>query len=366
MSESSQAKLLTLPNVSGHALSIRAKALVFNDPRSRRILDQLDRVAPSEATVLIVGETGTGKELVARHIHEQSGRRGPFVAVNCGAFSETLVESELFGHEAGAFTGAQQARVGWFEAANGGTLFLDEVGDMPLSLQVKLLRVLQERQVVRLGTRKPIPIDVRLVAATNVELDRAVEAGHFRRDLYYRLNVAPVNLPPLRERRGDLLPLVQYFLDLYSRKLGLGEVTLSITAERVLYDYDWPGNIRELENVVHFGLIMCRNGVLEASDLRLPTLGRVEAGSVNHSPMEALGHALRRLLESDVENVYETVEHVLVTTAFSYCDSNQVRTAKRLAISRNILRAQLKRFGFLGNQVDEPGEEETGAEAVAA
>lgn len=364
MSDISQAKLLTLPNVSGHALSIRAKALVFNDPRSRRILEQLDRVAPSEATVLIVGETGTGKELVARHIHEQSGRRGPFVAVNCGAFSETLVESELFGHEAGAFTGAQQARAGWFETANGGTLFLDEVGDMPLSLQVKLLRVLQERQVVRLGTRKPIPIDVRLVAATNVELDRAVEAGHFRRDLYYRLNVAPVNLPPLRERRGDLLPLVQYFMDLYRRKLGLGEVTLSLAAERVLHDYDWPGNIRELENVVHFGLIMCRHGVLEASDLRLPTLGRGE-GSSSQSPLDALHNALRRLLESDLENVYESVEQALVTTAFAHCDGNQVRTAKRLAISRNILRAQLKRFGFLGSQSDDALDPES-AEAVAA
>lgn len=367
MSEISQAKLLILPNVSGHALSIRAKALVFNDPRSRRILDQLDRVAPSDATVLIVGETGTGKELVARHIHEQSGRRGPFVAVNCGAFSETLVESELFGHEAGAFTGAQQARAGWFEAANGGTLFLDEVGDMPLSLQVKLLRVLQERQVVRLGTRKPIPIDVRLVAATNVELDRAVEAGHFRRDLYYRLNVAPVNLPPLRERRGDLLPLVQYFIDLYSRKLGLGEVTLSLAAEQLLYGYDWPGNIRELENVVHFGLIMCRNGVLEGSDLRLPTLGRSDGGSAAGTPAEALGNAVRRLLESEVESVYETVEQVVISTAFAHCDGNQVRTAKRLAISRNVLRAQLKRFGFLGNQADDAGnDEETNAEAVAA
>ena len=208
MSESNTARVLTLPNAEQAALTIRAKALIFHDPKSLTLLSHVERIAPSEANVLIIGETGTGKELIARHIHAQSGRKGPFVAVNCGAFSENLVEAELFGHEAGAFTGAQQARAGWFEAANGGTLFLDEVGDLPLAIQVKLLRVLQERQVVRLGSRKPVPVDVRLVAATNVDLEKAVQAGHFRLDLYYRLNVAPVFLPPLREREGDILPLV--------------------------------------------------------------------------------------------------------------------------------------------------------------
>ncbi|MEF0848148.1 sigma-54 factor interaction domain-containing protein, partial [Pseudomonas aeruginosa] len=161
---------------------------VFNDPRSRELLERIERLAPSEANALVIGETGTGKELVARHIHALSGRSGgPFVAVNCGAFAESLVESELFGHEKGAFTGALQSKAGWFEAANGGTLFLDEIGDLPPSIQVKLLRVLQEREVVRLGSRRPIPIDVRLVAATNVDLADAVVAGHFREDLFYRL-----------------------------------------------------------------------------------------------------------------------------------------------------------------------------------
>lgn len=352
MRELTPAKFLTLPNAGEQVLSIRAKALVFNDPKSRQILDQLDRVAPSEATVLIVGETGTGKELVARHIHELSGRSGPFVAVNCGAFSETLVESELFGHEAGAFTGAQTARMGWFEAANGGTLFLDEVGDMPLPMQVKLLRVLQERQVVRLGARKSTPIDVRLITATNVELERAVEAGHFRRDLFYRLNVASVSLPPLRERRGDLIPLALHFIDLYSRKLGIGNVTLSLTAERMLYNYGWPGNIRELENVIHFGLIMCHNNVLDGEDLKLPSLGRRKIGDCwqdedDLGPLDALRQSIKCLLQSDIANVYEKAEEVLVTTAFEYCDANQVRTARRLNISRNILRAQLKRFCLL-------------------
>ena len=172
MTSTPYARLLTLPNAEQAALTIRAKALIFHDAKSLALLRQVERIACSDANVLIMGESGTGKELVARHIHAESERRGPFVAVNCGAFSDNLIEAELFGHEAGAFTGAQQARAGWFEAAQGGTLFLDEVGDLPLAMQVKLLRVLQERQVVRLGSRKPIPVDVRLVAAREPEESR--------------------------------------------------------------------------------------------------------------------------------------------------------------------------------------------------
>src|SRR5881394_3285821 len=199
---SSQRKLsmpiLTLPNADGLALSVRAKALVFEDARSRALLDRIQQVAPSHATVLITGETGTGKEIVARHLHESSLRRGKaFVAVNCGAFSESLAEAELFGHERGAYTGAQTSKAGWFESAHGGTLFLDEIGDLSLPLQVKLLRVLQEGEVVRLGSRQAIPIDVRLVAATNVDLRQAMAAGRFREDLFYRLNVSMLELPPL-------------------------------------------------------------------------------------------------------------------------------------------------------------------------
>lgn len=353
--EHNASKLLTLPLAGGPAPTIRAKALVFNDPLSKRILRQIELVGPSSATVLIIGETGTGKELVARHLHELSGREGPFVAINCGAFNENFVEAELFGHEAGAFTGAQQARAGWFEAANGGTLFLDEIGDMPLALQVKLLRVLQERQVVRLGSRKPINVDVRLIAATNVDLERAVVAGHFRRDLFYRLNVAPISLPNLSARPGDILPLVNYFLDLYRRKLGQEPATVSDGAIAALHAYDWPGNIRELENVIHYALIVCRHQVIEADDLRFTSLGReldlVGGPLSTHSldPLAALQAAFTRLLDSDHEPVFDSVERLLVTTAFNHAGSNQVRTAKRLGISRNILRAQLKRFGLMGD-----------------
>src|SRR3954470_9997570 len=203
--------MLSLPDAAAGPLSVRAKALVFEDPLSRALLARIERIAPSDAPVLVTGETGTGKELVARQGHALSNRAArPFVAVNAGAFSASLAESELFGHEKGAFTGAQSAKAGWFEAASGGTLFLDEIGDLPLPLQVKLLRVLQEREVVRLGSRQAIPIDVRLIAATNVDLEEAVAAGHFREDLFYRLNVATILLPPLRERPGDILPLAAY------------------------------------------------------------------------------------------------------------------------------------------------------------
>ena len=343
MSESHQARLLAFPEAQSKS---SRKALVACDVRSENVQRQLQRLAPSEASVLIIGETGTGKELAARYIHEHSRRQGPFIAINCGAFSEHLVEAELFGHEAGAFTGAQQARPGWFEAANGGTLFLDEIGDMPLYLQVKLLRVLQEKQVVRLGSRKSIPVDVRLVAATNVELAAAVEARQFRRDLYYRLNVASVRLPPLRERKDDILPLARHFLDAYRRETGFEHVSLSPDAQRALLAHDWPGNIRELENVIHYGLIMSGSGVLEADDLRLPQ-ATVERDSQTGDAFDAVGEGLRRLLRTDREAIHQTVERLLLVTAFEHCDRNQVRTAKRLGLSRNIVRAQLKRHGLL-------------------
>lgn len=342
-------KMLTFPDSQAHQLSIRAKALVFHDPASLEILATTEMIAPSEATVLVIGETGTGKELIARHVHNQSGRSGPFVAVNCGAFSENLIEAELFGHEAGAFTGAQGSRAGWFEAAQHGTLFLDEIGDLPLPMQVKLLRVLQERQVVRLGSRRSIDIDVRLVAATNVNLVSAVEAGRFRADLYYRLNIATINLPPLKDRQGDILPLAHHFANIYRGRLGLGPIEFSSGARQSLLAYGWPGNIRELENVVHYALIVCRDGVIRSDDLRLkervPQLGRIKERLEDQECHLSL--ALKALFEEDREALYEQVEETLVRLAFEHCDNNQVRTARLLGISRNILRAQLKRFGML-------------------
>lgn len=344
--------LITLPDPNSHALSIRATALVFADPASRHLFDYIQRIAPSEATVLIIGETGTGKELAARQVHALSNRKsGPFVAVNCGAFSESLVESELFGHEKGSFTGALNARSGWFEAANGGTLFLDEIGDLPLAAQVKILRVLQEREVVRVGARQAIPIDVRLIAATNIDLSGAVHSGRFREDLYYRLNVAALNLLPLRERPGDILPLVRHFLERYGKRLDLPFVTLSSDAERALLDYAWPGNIRELENIIHHALLVCQNGRVTAADLNIySTAGNSRNAHIqvsSASSIKPLENVLAGLYEQPPANLFETLEETIIRTAYAYCESNQVQTASLLGISRNILRHRLKRYGFL-------------------
>ena len=354
------------------ALSIRAKALLFHDPRSSALLQQVERIARSDATALIVGETGTGKELIARHIHSQSGRTGPFIAVNCGAFSETLIDAELFGHESGAFTGATQARSGWFEAANGGTLFLDEIGDLSPALQVKLLRVLQERQVVRLGSRRPIALDVRLVAATNVDLHKAILADRFRSDLYYRLSVATINLPPLCDRPGDILPLARHFIKIYSDKMHVQGIGLADDAQTALLAYEWPGNIRELENVIHYALIVCRDQQIRADDLKLVGALHRNRGTtqspavtapavvavtppVDLSDQQALDNLHRRLgalfgelIEAGDPTLFDSVEESLIRTVFAWCHQNQVQSAKVLGISRNILRTHLKRFGLIG------------------
>ena len=363
-SESISHPLLTLPDSPAGVLSIRAKALLFHDPRSADLLEHVERIARSEASVLVIGETGTGKELIARHLHTRSGRKGPFLAVNCGAFSESLIDAELFGHESGAFTGASQARAGWFESAQGGTLFLDEIGDLPLALQVKLLRVLQERQVVRLGSRKPIALDVRLVAATNIDLRQAVEAQHFRADLYYRMSVATVSLPPLRERTGDILPLARHFIGVYGPRLGLKDAMLSAEAQAALLAYPWPGNIRELENVIHFALIVSQHGVIRAADLKLVPVGAAAIVATPLSPassdpvpvdvhpsdaQQRLIDALDALLTEGRPRVFRNVEEALVRVAFTRAGENQVQAARTLDITRNTLRTLLKRHGLLAD-----------------
>jgi sigma-54-specific transcriptional regulator len=357
------------------SLLIRATAFVFSDPQSRALQDLIKRIAPSEATALIIGETGTGKELVARHVHALSRRASSnFVAINCGAFSETLIESELFGYERGAFTGAQQAKAGWFETANGGTLFLDEIGDLPLAMQVKLLRVLQEREVVRLGGRKPIPIDVRLIAATNVDLAEAVRAGRFREDLFYRLQVVTLPLKPLRERAGDILPLTRHFLQMYAQRLHVADPVVTAEADHALLAYPWPGNIRELENVIHRALLVCQQGVITAADLHLPSwhtqsvaaapvsVPEVPQAFVQHSAAPEtprphapavggtyaeLRQAWQQLLHSDRTIEFENMVLQLAEDAWRHNLCNQVRTAKQLNISRNILRTYLKKSELL-------------------
>ena len=348
--DSRDAPVVALPAQPAPA---RARAHVFVDPRSLALLERVRRVAPSDANVLIVGETGTGKELIACHVHDLSRRGdGPFVAVNCGALPETLADSELFGHEKGAFTGAVGAKPGWFEAAHGGTLFLDEIGDLPLSMQVKLLRVLQEREVVRLGARAGIPIDVRVVAATNVDLQQAVAAGRFRGDLFYRLNVVQLAVPTLRERPGDILPLARHFFDVYRSRLGYGPRSIDPRAERRLEAHGWPGNIRELENVIHHALLVSRDDVLREADLPIAAPGvPTAAGCAPPVPVPepgagaqaALEHALRALFDEDHGNLFERVEDTVMRVAFEFSHRNQIQAARLLGISRNVLRARLIR-----------------------
>ncbi|MBU9134182.1 sigma 54-interacting transcriptional regulator [Burkholderia multivorans] len=333
---------------SASASSIRANAGVFADPRSHALLERIRAVAPSDANVLIVGETGTGKELVARRLHQASRRRdGPFVAVNCGALSTTLVESELFGHEKGAFTGAFGAKAGWFETADGGTLFLDEIGDLPLPMQVKLLRVLQEREVVRVGARAGIPIDVRVVAATNVDLQQAVAAGQFRGDLFYRLAVVQLAVPPLRERPADILPLARHFVDDYRRRLGYGPRNIDARAARALESYDWPGNVRELENVIHHALLVSRHEMLQHADLTIASAGTAAAAPHRGEPcagaQAALEAALRALFDEGHGRLYERIEDTVMRVAFEFSHRNQLQAARLLGISRNVLRARLIR-----------------------
>jgi sigma-54 dependent transcriptional regulator len=355
-----------------------AKGLVFESPVSVALLKLLDRIAPTDTTVLVTGDTGTGKEVVARYLHDHSGRAsGPFLAVNCGALSPALIESELFGHERGAFTGALSARPGWFEAANKGTLFLDEVADLPLAGQVKLLRVLQEREVVRVGARRAASIDVRLIVATNANLQSAVAAGQFREDLFYRLHVAHVALAPLRDRHEDILPLARHFLARHAATFGIRDAALTEEASARLVQYDWPGNIRALENVIQRALLVAPLGRVDVEHIFLgrepppsstaswpppsssvrPRTVLVSVDSTQASRPEqalpepaksaGLEQAILARLESRTPKLLDEIDEIVVRTAYRVANNNQVRTARLLGISRNVLRSRLMRYGIL-------------------
>ncbi len=298
--------------------------IIAESPPMRHILEMVERVAPTETTVLVLGESGTGKELIARAIHHNSPRAdGPFVAVNCAAIPENLLESELFGHVRGAFTGAIRDRVGKFEAAEGGTIFLDEIGEMRPDLQVKILRCLEERTLERVGDNRPIRVDVRVLAATNKDLSKAIQAGEFREDLYYRLNVVPLSIPPLRERREDIRALTQHFL---KRLAAPPRLTVTPEAFRALQHYEWPGNVRELENALERAMIFHRGDVIDVSDLpetiRTPKVREAAALPVT-------------LPESGLS--LEEVEKELILRALQKHDWNQSRAARYLGITRHTL-----------------------------
>ncbi len=313
-----------------------APQFVGRSPGIVEVYKTMGRVAQTNATVLVTGESGTGKELVARVLHQNSRRAaGPFLAINCAAIPETLLESELFGHERGAFTGAVQRSVGRVERADGGTLFLDEIGDMPLELQAKVLRLLEQREIERVGGRQPIAVDVRIVAATHRDLEMAVESGAFREDLYYRIAVVRVELPPLRERGDDVRRLTDHFVRLLSGPLGRPVDRVEPAVYERLASYDWPGNVRELRNVVERALILGRGPALRARDL--PPLRGGHEQRARPASLDALARDRASLAE--VEGKY--LARVLEETGW-----NQTRAAEILDVHRNTLRRKMERYGI--------------------
>jgi two-component system, NtrC family, response regulator AtoC len=306
------------------------EGMVGRHPEMVRIYQLIVQIAPTPTTVLITGESGTGKELVARAIHARSGRGSqPFVAINVAAIPDALVESELFGHERGAFTGAHAKKLGRFELAHGGTIFLDEIGSLRLDLQTKLLRALQEREIERLGGVRAIPVDVRIVAATNINLKDAVRTRAFREDLYYRLNVVPVHVPPLRERREDIGQLVQYFVRKIARECGRDVRGVSAGALEVLSRYDWPGNVRELENVLHRAVVLTRSQVIHLQDVPLD-VAMPETGS---RVGEDTGPPLREALEQ--------FERQYILRVLEGVGWNVSHAARRLGVHRNTVLTKL-------------------------
>jgi two-component system response regulator HydG len=301
--------------------------LVGKDPQMQVIYKLIEDVAPTDATVLIQGESGTGKELVARAIHRNSFRKDkPFVVINCSAYPSTLLESELFGHEKGAFTGAVRQRPGRFEQADGGTVFLDEIGEINASAQIKLLRVIQSQQFERLGGEQKLTVDIRILAATNKNLLDEVKNGSFREDLFYRLNVIPINLPPLRDRRNDIPLLSQYFLERFCEEQNKKIKAFSSEAMRILLDYSWPGNVRELENTIEHAVVLVKEDMIQVSDI---------PKGLRDDRISARAESNKTILENEKKLLQDVLEE---------CGWNKKEAARRLGISRSALYGKLKRY----------------------
>ncbi len=336
----------SLREALGHRYEFRN--IVAHSPGMQEVLATVERVATTNSTVLLGGESGVGKDMVARAIHEHSQRNsGPFIKINCTAIPENLLESELFGYEKGAFTGAVNSKPGKFELANKGTIFLDEIGDVPGSTQVKLLRVLQDREFERLGGTKTIKVDVRVVAATNQDLRAALEEGSFREDLYYRLNVVPISIPPLRSRREDIPYLVDHFIARYGRESGKPITGITPDAQKKLMDFHWPGNVRELENIIERAVALSAGEIIDVEDIRLdlspakPAYGlgsSTRGGDVGPFPPD--GQTL------------EQFEDEIIKEAMRRTNGNKSQAARLLGISRNALRYRLSKMGV----PDEPDE----------
>lgn len=313
----------------------KISSLISHSPKMEEVISIAARVADSKATVLITGENGTGKEVLAKAIHYISPRKdGPFVPVNIPALSESLLESELFGHEKGAFTGAEKMRIGRFETADKGTIFLDEIGDIPLSIQVKLLRVLQEHQIERVGGTSPIEIDVRIIAATNQNLEKKILDGTFREDLFYRLNIVAIKIPPLRDRREDILPLAEYFMEKYRLENAKEKFELSKEAADVLLKYSYPGNVRELENIIERAVVLARGNFINQSDLPGNVRGYLPEFEL---PQPGSG---------ELNEQVEALEKRLIFDALKESKGNQTKAGKLLGITERNLRYKLKKYNI--------------------
>jgi len=315
--------------------------IVARSPKMQEVLATVERVAPTNSTVLLGGESGVGKDLIARAIHEHSRRAaGPFIKINCTAIPENLLESELFGYEKGAFTGAINAKPGRFELADKGTIFLDEIGDVPGSIQVKLLHVLQDREFERLGGTKTLKVDVRVLAATNQDLRAALEQGTFRQDLYYRLNVVPISIPPLRERKEEIPYLVDHFIARFARESGKPLDSVTPAALRVLMDFHWPGNVRELENIIERAVALSAGTVIDVPDIRLD----VAIPSPTHATTEGTGPFPPEGM------TLEQFEDEIIREALRRASGNKSQAARLLGLSRNALRYRLSKIGVADDE----------------
>ncbi|MFN3686142.1 sigma-54 interaction domain-containing protein [Salinarimonas sp.] len=330
-------------------------AFVYRDPAMEKVVRLAEQIARSDASVLITGESGTGKEVIARFVHQRSARRmKPFVCVNCAAIPDALLESELFGHEKGAFTGAVARRIGKFEEANGGTLLLDEISEMDVRLQAKLLRALQERLIDRVGGTRPVPVDIRILATSNRNMAEAVRAGTFREDLYYRLNVVHLRLPALRERPGDIIELATHFARKYSQANGLPERALSHDAKRVVLKNPWRGNVRELENAVHRAVLLASGAEIEADALMTPEGDSLTAADAD--PASRAARTAEAVTRALVGRTVADVERDLILDTLDHCLGNRTHAAKILGISIRTLRNKLNEYSASGLDIPEPGQ----------
>lgn len=328
--------------------------LVSQSPQMKEVLTLIKKVASSPSTILITGESGTGKELVARALHENSSRAlKPFITINCSAIPATLIESELFGFEKGAFTGAVASKLGRFELAHEGTLFLDEIGEIPLELQAKLLRVLQENEIERVGGVKTIKINIRLITATNKDLSEEVKKGHFREDLFYRLNVIPIYLPPLRERKEDFSHLVDFFIQKYNKKLGKRVQSLDEKAMNILMQFQWPGNIRQLENVLERMILLSEKQTLLLEDIPSEISQLTSIVTPTFSPEDM---ATQGSFKEIVKETTQKIEKNLIIKALEETHGNVTRAAKILGISRKSLQNKMKEYQLRDSSESEENE----------